>query len=89
MFNFTLSFLHLTNIYRVLKEQETGLNAVEGAEMIQNLIMYGLSYRTHYTLDQREDRQINNYNVTGAEIDRCTAQCVEERKRALIIRLHC
>lgn len=43
--------------------------------MIQNLIMYGLSYRTHYTLDQREDRQINNYNVTGAEIDRCTAQC--------------
>lgn len=56
MFNFTLSFLHLTNIYRVLKEQETGLNAVEGAEMIQNLIMYGLSYRTHYTLDQREDR---------------------------------
>lgn len=67
--HFLLYFIPLTNMCRVPNEQEIGLNAVEGPEIVQNLIRYGL--RTHHPLQEREDGWKSNYKVTSAGIDRC------------------
>ena len=84
--SFFISFLNLTNIHGVPNEQETELNAVEKAEMLQYLIRYDLSCRIHSTLEERGQR--NNYNVANAKTDLCSV-FVEEQKRALISQFHC